>query len=298
MAMMEMVGKWEPMMEKALQYDQWGQLVEATDLYVAMRQDALTLLKNEASHLKSEHRHSLNCFQATLELRLKNLRHHSAQGVVLQQNKDSGPGIGHNAIAQIARIRDFLVEGEEWPVNTSGMHYDPPEHGNNSEEEDTIVQDNRGMLVPPPKLNPGQRSVRLHINDIGLKDAMDYLDPFISVSLRAPSGNQLEPEQHTPVPKHQRLPQLLPFDVSVHLNTPLDDIAPAANVFLEFKHFKPKKNKISCRCWSMLSAEELQTEGKKNIEIYAKPADYAAKTFHKHSVKPLYLSVTISHLEC
>ena len=298
MALREAVGKWEPAIENALQYDKWGQVVESTDLYQQMKHESTELLRD--GDLNTEQRNNVSKFLAVLEQRLQNIRHHSHSGAVSggKRPSETDPGINHHTMEKISKIRNFLLNNEPWPIQISSIEIDKDRRSHMEDDiDDAVVVDNRGLLFPP-RILPGQRVLKIHIQSIGLKDALDYLDPFITVSLRSgPHASQLvEPVQSTPYPKHKREAQLVVFDQAVFILKALDDIPAQANIFLEFQHYKPKKDKVSVRCWSMLSYDEFMEEGSKKLEIYAKPAEYSAKKFHKHSNKPLYMAVSIHHL--
>jgi len=62
-----------------------------------------------------------------------------------------------------------------------------------------------------------------------------------------------------------------------------------AALFFEFKHYKPKKKKVSVRCWSFMELSELKRDEEIVLEIYHKPTDLKKKKFKLHSEKPLYL---------
>lgn len=65
-------------------------------------------------------------------------------------------------------------------------------------------------------------------------------------------------------------------------------------IFFEFKHYKPKKKKVSTRCWAFMEVGELKAEGDCILELYHKPTDLKRKKLSLHSVKPLYLHVGTS----
>ena len=299
-ALRESVNKWETILNKALQYDQWGQLVEAVEIYRNILSDVVSLLKqSNDTDLPQTKRAALNRFQCTLQMRLANLNYHSAGGAVLQKKGTAmeGPGIPYSEIVKIKSLHELIIGSEQWPIHIDNAQIHKP--AEDSDDDDGMATDNKGKLFPAPKVSPGQRYLKIQIKSIGLKDAMDYLDPFIGISLRTGSQSKrvLEEEQFTPIPKQKRSDQAVNFDVPVFLLTPIDDIPANANLFFEFKHFKPKKSYMSVRCWSMLSRDEMEEEGPRALEIYAKPADFTAKKFHKHSNKSLYFNVIVSILE-
>ncbi|KAF4710576.1 hypothetical protein FOZ62_007668, partial [Perkinsus olseni] len=65
-------------------------------------------------------------------------------------------------------------------------------------------------------------------------------------------------------------------------------------IFFEFKHYKPKKKKVSTRCWSFMDLQEIKPDEETVLEIYHKPTDLRKKKLKLHSVKKLYLHIFIS----
>ena len=67
-------------------------------------------------------------------------------------------------------------------------------------------------------------------------------------------------------------------------------------IFLEFKHYKPKKKKTSTKAWCFFTLSELDPnldQQRITMEIYAKPTDLSRKRMGLLSVKKLY-----AHVEC
>ena len=62
-----------------------------------------------------------------------------------------------------------------------------------------------------------------------------------------------------------------------------------AALFFEFKHYKPKKKKVSTRAWAFMELSELKRDEEIILEIYHKPTDLRKKKLKLHSGKPLYL---------
>lgn len=63
------------------------------------------------------------------------------------------------------------------------------------------------------------------------------------------------------------------FGYRVHIQTPVRKMKAAnAAIFFEFKHWKPKKKKVSTRCFCFLEMDELK-EGPVALELYRKPTD-------------------------
>jgi len=67
-------------------------------------------------------------------------------------------------------------------------------------------------------------------------------------------------------------------------------------IFLEFKHYKPKKKKTSTKAWCFFTLSELDPsldQQRIAMEIYAKPTDLSRRRVGLLSVKKLY-----AHVEC
>ena len=149
-----------------------------------------------------------------------------------------------------------------------------------------------GTLLGPPRLvMSGARMLTITVNRIGLKDAADYIDPFMTVSVCDGNGQLIEGSQDTPLSVGVEGRDVL-FGFKVHIQTPLNELRPSSAIFLEFKHWKPTKRKISTRCWSLLEMDELRN-GAAVLEVYKKPTDFKKRlsSMRLLSVKPLYMQL-------
>jgi len=130
--------------------------------------------------------------------------------------------------------------------------------------------------------------VCLRIEKIGLKDAQEYIDPIMTVLVADTRTNLLDTHD-TPVAKERRATHCI-FNHQVYLNISLEDMQrQAAALFFEFKHYKPKKKKVSTRAWAFMELSELKMDDEIVLEIYHKPCDLKKKKLKLHSEKPLYL---------
>jgi len=133
--------------------------------------------------------------------------------------------------------------------------------------------------------------VSLRIEKIGLKDAQDYIDPFMTVLVADARTNLLDTHD-IPLAKERRATHVI-FEHQVYLNISMEDMRKqGAALFFEFKHYKPKKKKISTRCWAFMELDELKCDEEIVLEIYHKPTDLKKKKINLHSEKPLYLHMT------
>eukprot|EP00438_Fugacium_kawagutii_P033012 Skav230195 [mRNA] locus=scaffold1418:314816:319000:+ [translate_table: standard] len=90
------------------------------------------------------------------------------------------------------------------------------------------------------------------IEKIGLKDAQDceYIDPFMTVLVADARANILD-SRDTNFAAERRATHVM-FNQQVYLNVSLEDMERSgAAIFFEFKHYKPKKKKISTRRYKL-----------------------------------------------
>jgi len=137
--------------------------------------------------------------------------------------------------------------------------------------------------------------VNIRIDKIGLKDAQTYIDPFITLIVADPQANILD-TQDTSLAKERR-PQYVVFDHQLYLNVSYEDMMRrGAAVFFEFKHYKPKKKKVSTRCWAFMELDELKRDEEVLLELYQKPTDLKKKKIKLHTEKTLYLHMVATFI--
>eukprot|EP00933_Yihiella_yeosuensis_P075034 TRINITY_DN84170_c0_g1_i1.p1 TRINITY_DN84170_c0_g1~~TRINITY_DN84170_c0_g1_i1.p1 ORF type:complete len:288 (+),score=54.99 TRINITY_DN84170_c0_g1_i1:105-866(+) len=130
--------------------------------------------------------------------------------------------------------------------------------------------------------------VAIRIEKIGLKDAQDYIDPFMTILVADARTNLLD-SHDTPIANERRATHVM-INHQVYLNVSLEDMQKqGAAIFFEFKHYKPKKKMISTRCFAFMEMNELKPDEEMVLEIYHKPTDLKKKKLVLHSEKPLYL---------
>ena len=152
-----------------------------------------------------------------------------------------------------------------------------------------------GSLMPPPRLRQrGDQALVTRLLHFGCKDSGEFIDPFATVTVVDGAGKLVEATQDTPVVNRRDANKVLFDGVAVHAQTPLHELPDDAAVILEFKHYKPKKRKISTRGWSFFRLSDLDPDKESQtlaLEIYAKPRDLRCRKFGLLSVKPLYFHV-------
>ena len=124
-----------------------------------------------------------------------------------------------------------------------------------------------------------------------------YIDPFVSIVVADPTGVVLDRHDTPLAVVEKRATHVLFGGHQIFLRISLEDMErEGAAIFYEFKHYKPRKKKISTRCWSFMEMAELQRDKESVLEIYHKPTDFKKKKLNLHSVKPLYFHVTPSFI--
>mmetsp|Transcript_35610 Transcript_35610/g.88993 ORF Transcript_35610/g.88993 Transcript_35610/m.88993 type:complete len:310 (-) Transcript_35610:1549-2478(-) len=289
--------------ESALECDGWGDVEAAEEAYgqlhVLVRKEAeggpCALSRYEITQAAK--------LGAMLGLRVKELR----RGVDL--------GVGPDSCKELRTFfNDFLLDPEaEFPFDVSpeavgeapvvmqmeALTFGGGGGGGTGSGGSSVVgfsEQEGGSLMPPLRLQGrGDRAMTVKIVKVGLKDAADYIDPFVTVSVVSRDGKLLEATQDTP-PTNKRQPNYVQFGSSVHIQTPINQVENTAAIVIEFKHYKPKKKLVSTKAWCFLTMSELDLAKETQemaLEIYAKPTDLRCKKLSLLSVKKLYL-----HLEC
>lgn len=157
------------------------------------------------------------------------------------------------------------------------------------------VVNGNGTLQPRQKWPSGKTNIRITIDKIKLKDPSQYLSAFFTVSVYDAAGKLL-PGGVQDTPPTKLRDEYIHFRQDVDLQVPLEDLPEGFAVYLEFKHFKPKKKIISTKCFSILELDEIKQakEALTPLEIYSKPVDYKRKKLNLLTEKPFFLFVSIT----
>lgn len=272
---------WMTQFNKAQQHDSWGQVVEAQEDYEAMA--AQVAAKQGLPFITSKEKDTMHRLALCLGARAVALR--SLQdNITVTDMKNLGP------------VFEVLFTGAEpdiFPVDASKYQFaasmiKPSTEGeiicaDGEEEGETDWHQRQAVL----------RTVRgtvvcFRIEKIGLKDAQDYIDPFMTVLVADARANILD-SRDTNFGSERRATHVI-FNQQVYLNVSYEDMERSGSaIFFEFKHYKPKKKKISTRCWAFMELAELKRDEEIVLEIYHKPTDLKKKKLNLHSEKPLYL---------
>ncbi|XP_076964167.1 axin interactor, dorsalization-associated protein-like [Callospermophilus lateralis] len=112
----------------------------------------------------------------------------------------------------------------------------------------------------------------IRIEKIGLKDAGQCIDPYITVSIKDLNGIDLTPVPDTAVASRKE-DTYVHFNVDIELQKHIEKLTRGAAIFFEFKHYKPKKRFTSTKCFAFMEMDEIKP-GPIVIELYKKPTDF------------------------
>ncbi|XP_045075540.1 axin interactor, dorsalization-associated protein-like [Coregonus clupeaformis] len=144
-----------------------------------------------------------------------------------------------------------------------------------------------GTLLPRLPSEPGMSLLTIKIDKIGLKDAGQCIDPYMTVSVKDVNGIDLNPVQDTPVATRKE-DTYIHFSVDIEIQRHIERLPKGVAIFFEFKHYKPKKGFTSTKCFAFMEMDEIKP-GPIVIELYKKPTDFKRKKLQLLTKKPLYL---------
>jgi len=285
---------WKNLCSRACEHDTWGQMEEAVEIYQQLLSAMHTDIKSISLSMAQQALvgDAISCITARVE---------ALQGTELD---------GINA-SQMQKLHEFVfvrrfAGGAELPAElrqyaaagsgrtmSAGMKGTEVIEDVDTHDDDATTKI-ESQLLPPIK-DKGTR-IEVIVDRIGLKDADDCIDPFISVSVIDHRGKFVGKQQSTSPPSKRR-PQYINFGCLVHLQNVLDDMGAGWAILFECKHFKPRSKKISTKCWCFIEFEDIRA-GQQALELYKKPtimdtAEKRLKNVKLHTIKPLFLHVDL-----
>lgn len=307
------VAQFRDTLERAIGFDSWGQLVEATDEYNKVAKSVQAALADTSLVLTEEHNRFLQKVVAAVGMRtkactdltganpppsieqmrllvdaLRDLPTHISEfPIQVTEIRKANPVVASApaAAAEIPRASSTLKTAGS--KTTSAV----PNDSDGEEEESAVAVASHGSGSLKPKTKfPGQTNVVLKIEKIKLKEKETLIEPFVTISVKDVHGNDLCEPQDTPVTN--RKDDYIHFDNDVYVQRSLEKLPPGCAIFLELKHYKPRKHKTSTKCYSFMELDEL-SNGSFPLEIYAKPTDFRRKKLHLLTEKPHYFYVTV-----
>ncbi|CAK0836574.1 unnamed protein product [Prorocentrum cordatum] len=268
---------WAAQLRKAQQADSWGQLVEAQEEYQNMA--ASVASKQCMPSITSKEKDTMQRISLCLSARVHAL-------------KTMSENITANEMTLLQPVVDALFTGaepEQFPIASHKYQSVQPVRPSMDgeivcgDEAFSDWQQHQDVLK-----NVHGTVVAIRVDKIGLKDAQEYIDPFMTILVADDKANILDTHD-IPVAKG-RQPTYCIFEHQIYLNVSFEDMdSRGAALFFEFKHYKPKKKKVSTRCWAFMELAELRPDSEIVLELYQKPTDLKKKKLKLHTEKQLYL---------
>ncbi|XP_078068304.1 axin interactor, dorsalization-associated protein isoform X3 [Mustelus asterias] len=272
------IQKWHASFKKGTDFDSWGQLVEAIDEYQILARHLQKEVQSTAnsSEFSEDQKRTLGKIATCLELRSSALQTTQTQEEFkLEDLKTLEPRKSwHLEKRRTWSLRKRRRVELEW----GHLIFSPPEFQ---------VGFPDGTLLPRLPSEPGMALLTIKIEKIGLKDAGQCIDPYVTVSVKDANGVDLTPVQDTPIATRKE-DMYIHFAVDVEIQKHIEKLPKGAAIFFEFKHYKPKKRFTSTKCFAFMEMDEIKA-GQIVIELYKKPTDFKRKKLHLLTKKPLYL---------
>lgn len=289
------LNKWNASFRKGTDFDSWGQLVEAIDEYQILARQLQKEAQSPAnsSDFTEDHKKIIGKIATCLELRSAALQStQSPEGFKLEDLKKLEPILGNLLTynkefpfdVQPVTLRRIFAPGDEENLEVEEEEEDG---GAGVGSPDSFPARVPGTLLPRLPSEPGMALLTIRIEKIGLKDAGQCIDPYITVSVKDINGIDLTPVQDTPTASRKE-DTYVHFNVEIEIQKHIEKITKGAAIFFEFKHYKPKKRFTSTKCFAFMEMDEIKP-GQIVIELYKKPTDFKRKKLQLLTKKPLYL---------
>ncbi|XP_029448999.1 axin interactor, dorsalization-associated protein isoform X2 [Rhinatrema bivittatum] len=219
----KLLQKWHASFRKGTDFDSWGQLVEAIDEYqiLARQLQKEAQTQPNSSEFTEDQKKIIGKLATCLELRSAALQStQSQEDFKLEDLKKLEPIIKNILTynkefpfaVQPVPLRKILAPGEEENLE---FEEEEEEGGAGAGSPDSFTVRVPGTLLPRLPSEPGMTLLTIKIEKIGLKDAGQCIDPYITVSVKDLNGIDLTPVQDTPVASRKE-------DTYVHFNVDIE----------------------------------------------------------------------------
>lgn len=286
------VNQWCVYFDKGRDFDSWGQLVEAAEEYSRLARDIGRYCLRGNDIFQTDQKKLMSKISACLEKRSKTL--------LSAQTRDDE--ISFDDIRKVGEVLRNLNTGWSGPFP---VRVEEPKTSNSNDSSVLYGEENGtdfvdavakgGTLLPRIPYEEGFHRLVVRIDQIGLKDAHVYLNPFFTVSVKDANSVNVTPPQDTPI-SNRKDGKFINFGVEVEIQKPIEKLPRGTAIFFEFKHYKPKKDIVSTKCFSFIEQDEIKP-GPACIELYQKPTDFHRKRLNLLTQKPLYLHITLNILD-
>ncbi|XP_063297499.1 axin interactor, dorsalization-associated protein isoform X1 [Pelobates fuscus] len=291
--------KWHASFSKGTDFDSWGQLVEAIDEYQILARQLQKEAQSSAnsSDFTEDQKKTIGKIATCLELRSAALQSNQSEEAFKLEDLKRLETILSNILTfnkefpfdvQPVPLRRILAPGEEENLE---VEVEEEEGGAGMGSPDAfparVPGAIQGTLLPRLPSEPGMTLLTIKIEKIGLKDAGQCIDPYMTVSVKDINGIDLTPVQDTPMALRKE-DMYVHFNVEIEIQKHVEKLTKGAAIFFEFKHYKPKKRFTSTKCFAFMEQDEIKS-GQMVIELYKKPTDFKRKKLQLLTKKPLYL---------
>ncbi|XP_013416811.1 axin interactor, dorsalization-associated protein isoform X1 [Lingula anatina] len=290
-----LISLWAKHFKEGTDFDLWGQPLEAIEVYRKLSHELKAQADPDSEVFSDEQKKVIGKIAACLDVRCEALQHlGTVDGISIKDLKKVEPWLKN---LFVSKAKEFPIDVRAVQAQVDAQSPRRSETGSTpteeyEEEEEVVDSKTRGNLLPKPRPMQGQTAVTIRIEKIGIKDASQYIDSYITVSVKDQAGIEKAKTQDT-APATRKEENYIYFGVDVHLQKSLEQLGQDFAVFFEFKHYKPKKKQVSTKCWAFLEKDEIK-DGAAVIELYKKPTDFKRKNIKLLTVKPLYLHLKLS----
>ncbi|KAJ8308610.1 hypothetical protein KUTeg_013484 [Tegillarca granosa] len=270
----EVISEWHKAFKRATDFDLWGQPVEAIDgyqrfmishdawfciIYFRLSKQLQQFSSPDSTEFTDEQKKIFGKIAICLDLRCKALQNVGIiEGISLDDLKKIGTTL-KNVLSQ--RCKDFPVD-----VTAAQLQVQTFNNSQYSQAQDADEGvKGKGSLLPRVLPYGGLPTLTVRIEKIALKEATQFIDPYITVTVKDQHGNDLTALQDTPTAHYKESGYII-FNVNVHIQKVIDSFPPGFGIFFEFKHYKPKKKIVSTKCWAVLEKDEIK-EGPVVLEL-------------------------------
>ncbi|XP_074661081.1 axin interactor, dorsalization-associated protein-like [Tubulanus polymorphus] len=263
----KLIQVWWTILKKSTDYDAWGQPVEAVEGYKQLSQEIPKRTRPDQTYFTDDQKKVLQKLVVCLELRSQALQNpQRSMEVTLDHLKRILSGLPSLfGITSIENEGKLIKNSSEAPAS---------------------------LVSLPPLPGQDQTKISLWIEKLGIKDAPQYIDSFITVAVKDAKGIDLNTPIDTPMSNH-RDENYVYFGSEITIERPLECLPTGFAIFLEFRHYKPKKKTVSTKCWTFLERDEIK-DGPVIAELYKKPTDCKRKSINLLTTKPLYLHAKLT----
>ncbi|XP_054569100.1 axin interactor, dorsalization-associated protein isoform X4 [Eptesicus fuscus] len=258
--------RWGASFRRGADFDSWGQLVEAIDEYqiLARHLQKEAQAQHNNSEFTEEQKKTIGKIATCLELRSAALQSECSQNTTTNKNPlqtchfstlkstQSQEEFKLEDLKKLEPIlKNILTYNKEFPFDVQPVplrrilapgeeenlefEEDEEEGGAGAGSPDSFPARVPGTLLPRLPSEPGMTLLTIRIEKIGLKDAGQCIDPYITVSVKDLNGIDLTPVQDTPVASRKE-------DTYVHFNVDIElqkHVEKLTKVFSEQKTSEP-----------------------------------------------------------